>query len=61
LSKEQRRTFDETEITTTIKIIEVKWDFHELSDLQTLIWENPDVTGVEIIGNIIEKPDLLKD
>lgn len=61
LSKEQRRAFDEAEITTTIKIVEVKWDFHELSDLQTLIWGNPDVIGVEIIGNIFENPDLLKD
>ena len=46
---------NEDDITTILTRFEVRWDFRSLFDLKTMIKHNPDIEGVEIIGNIHEE------
>jgi uncharacterized phage protein (TIGR01671 family) len=57
-------TFDknknkEDDITTVIWQHSVQWDFSKLEELRENIESNPDVVGVQIIGNIFQNPELL--
>lgn len=58
--KELPEGVKENDITTTMCILVVKYEFSFLSNLQQIIESNPDVIGVEVIGNIHEHPDLTK-
>lgn len=51
---------EETDITTEQMRYVVEWDFSKLAALQSHINRDPDVLGVEIIGNIYETPELLE-
>lgn len=44
----------EDDITTIERYINIEFDIKKLYELENLIKFNPDVTGVEIIGNIYE-------
>lgn len=48
----------ENDITTLYGIFKVSWNFSFLSDLESMIYSNPDVSGVEIIGNVYENSDI---
>jgi uncharacterized phage protein (TIGR01671 family) len=47
------------DITTVKSIFAVEWSFLQLHNLHVLITDNPDVVGVEVIGNIYETPELI--
>ena len=51
----------ENDISTEHKRFVVEWDYRKLLLLQRQIEENPDVDGVEVIGNIYENPELKKE
>jgi uncharacterized phage protein (TIGR01671 family) len=50
----------EDDITTEMGVFEVKPEIGFLANVEEMITRNPDVEGVEIIGNIYENPELLK-
>lgn len=49
----------EDDITTEMGIFEVKPEIGFLANIEEMITRNPDVEGVEVIGNIYENPELL--
>lgn len=51
---------EDSDITTEQMRYSVQWDFSQLASLQAHIFNNPDVLGVEIIGNIYEHPELIE-
>jgi len=49
----------EDDITFTINTVVVEYDISFLEKLRVAITANPDVQGVEVIGNIHENPELV--
>lgn len=49
----------EDDISTEIERFEIKFDIDKLGYIKHFIENNPDVLGVEIIGNIHRNPELL--
>lgn len=49
----------ENDITTEMGVFEVKPEIGFLANVEDMITRNPDVEGVEVIGNIYENPELL--
>jgi uncharacterized phage protein (TIGR01671 family) len=47
------------DITTEHRRYKLLWNYHALLRLQRQIENNPDVDGVEVIGNIYENPEIL--
>ena len=51
---------NEDDISTEHKRFAVEWELEKLIILKRQIEDNPDVDGVEVIGNIYENPALLE-
>lgn len=49
----------EDDITTVKNTFAVEWSFLQLHNLRVIITDNPDVVGVEVIGNIYTNPELI--
>ena len=51
----------ENDITTVTDVWVVGWDISDLQKISEAIRSNPDVLGVEVIGNIYEHEELIPD
>jgi len=49
----------ESDLTTTLETWVVGWDIYDLCKLSEAVRSNPDVVGVEVIGNIYEHEALI--
>lgn len=52
---------DENDITTIFETFAIDFNFEHLAKVQRMIKRNPDVSGLEIIGNVHENLGLIKE